>query len=117
MKRTGISMRSPGCSTCWVKQKHSVLWKNAAAFDGATLGMAWAVIGRSVGLWATNSIWLLAPGCTLSSSCCGAKLQTMPAALVARNCTRTVRASSTCWLPLYAPEVLPLMPKAWHITS
>ncbi|MNG30715.1 hypothetical protein D3C84_1163870 [compost metagenome] len=64
MKRTGISMRSPGCSTCWVKQKHSVLWKYAAASAGVMLGMAWALMGLSVGLRAMNTIWLTAPGLT-----------------------------------------------------
>ena len=40
MKRMGISMVSPGSSTCELKQKHSVLWKNSAAFAGTTDGMA-----------------------------------------------------------------------------
>ena len=44
-KRTTISLRSPGCSRCRTKQKHSVLLKKIDAFEGATLGMACPVIG------------------------------------------------------------------------
>jgi hypothetical protein len=41
----------------------------------------------------------------------------MSLALVDMNCTRTERVGSLTWLPSYCPPVLPLMPKALHITS
>ena len=82
-----------------MKQKHSVLWKYAAALDGEMLGTAWAVMGLSVVLWAMNSISLLAPGCTTRSSALERNSQVMSAELVARNCTRTWRCSSSAWLP------------------
>ena len=45
---TGNKASSPGANSCCSKQKHSNFLRCAAAFDGATLGTAWAVIFLSV---------------------------------------------------------------------
>src|SRR5687767_6094213 len=53
MKRTGIARCSPACSSCSVKQKHSVLLKYVDATDGATDGAALPTIAWSDVLVAT----------------------------------------------------------------
>ncbi|MOA57680.1 hypothetical protein D3C78_1819050 [compost metagenome] len=72
-----------------------------AATDGAMLGIAWAVIGLAVGLWAMKVISFTAPGCTTSSSDFGLNSQTMSMLLLATNCTFTARAVSTCCAPAW----------------
>src|SRR3546814_15991516 len=87
MKRTGITRSSPACSNCWVKQKHSVLLKNADADDGAIDGTAWPTIALSDRFAA----WKVAPasstGCTFISNVSAENRHGSREFTLAHNCT------------------------------
>src|SRR5690625_1447553 len=58
----GMSASPPATRDCCSKQKHSVLWKWAAAREGTMLGTDWETMSWSVGLRTTNWVVLTAPG-------------------------------------------------------
>src|SRR3546814_17916474 len=70
-KSTGIRTCSPGCSVCWVKQKHWILVKYLPACNGVTLKVAVPVTGCDDSFLAMKLAMSGAPLLTVSRGCSG----------------------------------------------
>jgi hypothetical protein len=112
--RTGMRRVSPALSTCSVKQKHSVLLKNADAELGATLGTALPTIACALVFVASNQASTSLPGCTCRLGCSGANVHGSLLLTLATNCTVIVRLVSSV---IVASASVPVEPSARRMPS